>query len=117
MVKKSLLTISMVTLLGFVAIGGLNLNYNVFATTQEAQNGFGDAASGCAKDKSCPTDDGGKGSMGEHSKAGSDFAGNPPFDDNDDKNGRTGIGNIAKNCDSVSDLGNALSGKSNNCNL
>lgn len=91
---------------------------SIAMASSDPQNGFGKAASECAKEKSCPTDDG-EGSMGEHSKAGSDFTGEPPFKNgDDDKNGRMGIGNVAKGVcesDSVSDLGDVLSGKSSSC--
>jgi hypothetical protein len=103
-------------LAGFILMSTFSGLDNAMASS-DPQNGFGKAASECAKEKSCPTSDG-EGSMGEHSKAG-DAAGDPPFNSGGgDKNGRLGIGNVAKalcDSDSVSDLGNFLSGKSDNC--
>ena len=111
---KLLPTIAILT--GFILMSTFSGLNNAVASS-DPQNGFGKAASECAKEKSCPTSDG-EGSMGEHSKAG-DAAGEPPFNSGDgDKNGRMGIGNVAKaicESDSVSDLGNVLSGKSNEC--
>ncbi len=99
MIKKSLLTISIVTILGFVAIGGMSINSHVFATTNDPQNGFGKGASELGK----------SGEMGTHSS-------NPDPTDDDHDTPRQGIGNVAKehNC-SVSELGKALSGESSSC--
>jgi hypothetical protein len=102
MIKQSLLVLSMVTVLGFVALNGLSVG-DVLAQ----KNGWGEATSERATEQD-------PGDIGDHSRAGG-AAGEPSFDSDgegdEDKPGRQGIGNVGDSDDNnlhPNDLGNFL---------
>jgi hypothetical protein len=89
--------------LAVVATTG-NLSTMVYAEKPADSDCFGDSASDLAQ---------GEPGMGEHSREGG-AAGDQPFDDDDDKKGRAGIGNVgggeAPDKTHPSDLAGALGG-------
>ncbi|MGN6350621.1 MAG: hypothetical protein ACTHL3_04080 [Candidatus Nitrosocosmicus sp.] len=80
-IKFSIVTVVVTALVFSMSISMMS---SVFAAsdTSSTANHFGQAASGCASTKTCPTDGGG-GSMGDHAKQ---FAGEP----------HVGIGNVGQ---------------------